>query len=43
MIPGAELRVIDSLWGHMAGFCVLPEDAQAIDAVIRDTLALPAR
>ena len=41
MIPGAELRLIDSVWGHMAGFCVLPEDARAIDAVLRDVLALP--
>ena len=42
MIPGAELRVIDSLWGHMAGFCVLKEDADAIDAILRDVLALDA-
>jgi homoserine O-acetyltransferase len=40
MIPGAELRIIDSLLGHMAGFCVLKEDADAIDAVLREVLAL---
>ena len=43
MIPGAELRVIESVWGHLAGFCVLEKDAQAIDAILRDVLALPAR
>lgn len=40
-IPGAELRIIESVWGHMTGFCVLEADAQAIDAVIRDVFALP--
>lgn len=41
LIPGAELRIIESVWGHLAGFCVLEADAQAVDAVIRDVLALP--
>lgn len=43
MIPGAELRVIDTVWGHMAGFCVLDADRLAIDDVLRDALAMPAR
>ena len=43
MIPNAELRVIESPWGHMAGFCVLDEDARAIDGVLRDILAAPER
>jgi homoserine O-acetyltransferase/O-succinyltransferase len=43
MIQGAEVRIIDSVWGHLAAFCVLEKDAQAIDAILRDALALPAR
>jgi homoserine O-acetyltransferase/O-succinyltransferase len=42
MIPGAELRIIDTLWGHLAGFCMTEADIRAIDAIIRDLLALPA-
>jgi homoserine O-acetyltransferase len=43
LIPGAELRVINSVWGHLAGFCVFDADRQAIDDVLRDILASPAR
>ena len=39
LIPGAELRVIESVWGHMAGFCVLDADRQAIDAILGEILA----
>ena len=38
MIPGAERRVVESVWGHMAGFCVLEQDAKAIDAILGEIL-----
>ena len=39
LIPGAELRIIRSVWGHMSGFCVLDADRQAIDDVLQEILA----
>lgn len=39
MIPGAEYRLIDSLWAHFAMFCMNDADKQAIDDVFRDLLA----
>lgn len=41
MIPGSELRVIESPWGHFAMFALRDEDRQAIDGVIADALATP--
>ena len=38
-MPDAELRVIPSVWGHMAGGGINPEDAMFIDAALRDVLA----
>ena len=38
-MPHAELRVIPSIWGHMAGGGLNPEDAGIIDAVLRELLA----
>ena len=35
----AELRVIPSVWGHMAGGGVNPEDAMFINAALKDLLA----
>jgi homoserine O-acetyltransferase len=41
LIPDSELRVIESLWGHFAMFCMTEEDRQAIDNNLRDLLATP--
>lgn len=38
-LPHAELRVIQSNWGHMAGGGVNPEDAVFIDMAIKELLA----
>jgi homoserine O-acetyltransferase len=38
-MPNAELRVIPSVWGHLAGGGLNPEDAGFIDSAIRDLLA----
>lgn len=38
-IPGAELRPIPSLWGHVAGGGADPAAAAMIDASIREWLA----
>lgn len=38
-IPGAEFRLIDSLWAHFTMFCMNEQDKQAIDGVFRDALA----
>ncbi|MGR8946726.1 MAG: alpha/beta fold hydrolase [Gammaproteobacteria bacterium] len=39
MIPGAEYRLIDSLWAHFAMFCMSDADKTAIDQVFSDLLA----
>ena len=39
MMPNAELRVIDSIWGHYAGGGRVAEDTAFIDAALRDLLA----
>ena len=41
LIPNSELRVIESLWGHFAMFCMTEDDRQAIDNNLRDLLARP--
>ena len=38
-MPHAELRVIPSVWGHMAGGGINPEDAVFIDAALKELLA----
>lgn len=37
-LPHAELRVIPSVWGHMAGGGINPEDAMFIDAALKELL-----
>lgn len=37
-IAGAELRRIESSWGHMAGFGANPDDNAVIDAALRELL-----
>jgi homoserine O-acetyltransferase len=39
MMPNAELRIIDSIWGHYAGGGRVAEDTAVIDAALRDLLA----
>jgi homoserine O-acetyltransferase len=41
LIPGSELRVIDTLWGHFGMFCMTDEDRQVMDDNLRDLLAAP--
>jgi homoserine O-acetyltransferase len=38
-LPHAELRVIPSVWGHMAGGGINPDDARFIDMALRELLA----
>ncbi|MBC7603491.1 MAG: alpha/beta fold hydrolase [Ramlibacter sp.] len=38
-MPNAQLRVIPSVWGHMAGSGLNPEDAAFIDASLKQLLA----
>jgi homoserine O-acetyltransferase len=38
-MPHAELCVIPSVWGHMAGGGINPEDTRFINAAIDDLLA----
>jgi homoserine O-acetyltransferase len=38
-MPNAELRIIPSIWGHMAGGGLNPVDAAFIDAALTDLLA----
>ncbi|WP_310497173.1 alpha/beta fold hydrolase [Sandarakinorhabdus sp.] len=38
-MPNAELRIIPSVWGHMAGGGVNPEDAMFINAALVELLA----
>jgi homoserine O-acetyltransferase len=38
-MPDAELRIIPSVWGHMAGGGLNPDDARFIDAALRELLA----
>ena len=38
-MPQAELRVIPSVWGHMAGGGINPEDVHFINAALEDLLA----
>jgi homoserine O-acetyltransferase len=37
-LPNAELRVIPSVWGHMAGGGINPDDAVFINAALQDLL-----
>ena len=39
VMPDAELRVIDSVWGHYAGGGRNQPDTDAIDAALRELLA----
>jgi homoserine O-acetyltransferase/O-succinyltransferase len=39
LIPGAELRVVKSPWGHFTMFCLNEQDIAAIDAVLAEILA----
>jgi homoserine O-acetyltransferase len=39
MMPNAEVRVIDSIWGHYAGGGRVAEDTAVIDAALKDLLA----
>ncbi len=41
LIPGSELRVIESLWAHFAMFCMTEADQRQIDDHLRDLLAIP--
>jgi homoserine O-acetyltransferase len=38
-MPNAELRVIPSDWGHVAGAGVNPDDNAFVEAAIREVLA----
>jgi homoserine O-acetyltransferase/O-succinyltransferase len=38
-IPGAQFRVIPSLWGHMAGAGLNPADSKFIEAEIKALLS----
>jgi homoserine O-acetyltransferase len=38
-MPHAQLRIIPSVWGHMAGGGVNPEDAMFINAALTELLA----
>jgi homoserine O-acetyltransferase len=38
-LPAAELRIIPSIWGHMAGSGINPDDAKFINAALEDLLA----
>jgi len=38
-MPNAVLRIIPSIWGHMAGSGLSPQDAQFIDAALADLLS----
>lgn len=39
-LPNAELRIIPSIWGHMAGSGINPDDATFIDAALKDLLSV---
>lgn len=39
MMPKAEVRVIDSIWGHYAGGGRVAEDTAVIDAALKDLLS----
>ena len=38
LLPDAKLRVIPSIWGHMAGGGINPDDVQFIDAGLKELL-----
>ena len=38
-MPNAQLRIIPSVWGHMAGGGINPEDAAFINSALEDVLA----
>jgi homoserine O-acetyltransferase len=38
-MPNAELRTIESSWGHLAGFGVNPPDNEFVDAALKELLA----
>ena len=40
MIPGSEMRVIPTLWGHFAMLSMDPADHKKIDDIIRELLAI---
>jgi homoserine O-acetyltransferase/O-succinyltransferase len=37
-MPNAELRVIPSSWGHLAGYGANPPDSEVVDAALRELL-----
>jgi homoserine O-acetyltransferase len=37
-MPNAELRPIESSWGHVAGFGANPPDNEFVDAALRELL-----
>ena len=39
-LPNAELRIIPSIWGHMAGSGINPDDATFIDAALKELLSV---
>ena len=39
MMPNAECRVIDSMWGHYAGGGRVAEDTKVIDDALKELLA----
>ena len=41
LIPNSEFRMVSSLWAHFAMFAIFEEDKKAIDAVLRELLAVP--
>ncbi|GAC1566275.1 MAG: hypothetical protein NVS2B2_39030 [Ktedonobacteraceae bacterium] len=41
LIPKSEFRPIPSLWGHFTMFGILEEDKKAIDAILKELLAVP--
>jgi homoserine O-acetyltransferase len=41
LVPNAQLRFIDSVWGHLTMVCPLEEDKKSIDKVLSEVLASP--
>ena len=42
LICGSELRVLETLWGHIGLFGMDPHDRQQVDAALGQLLARPA-
>jgi homoserine O-acetyltransferase len=38
LVPNAQVRLIDSVWGHLTMVCMLEEDKKAIDRVLSEVL-----